>query len=1084
MSTKQATKQAIDKAPASSRSLSPIGEHTDLPFRANSQVIGRLGASDVLGMQRSVGNRAVRRLLAPNPAPKSNNHDHHGNHGNHGNHVRRFAELQTPIPALDASSAGGPMAAQPGTLSGLAGAAGMAMDGARGIASGVAGAASGAAGQLSGVQAGGPLGAQPGTLSGLAGAAGGVMDGARGVASGVAGAAMSGARGIAQGVSSVAGSAASMASSWLQTKRAEVTRMLGQMAGGISQAVESPITRAIGMVRGVVTTVMAQAQGMISSISRMMQGPLEMVRQQIRTAVRSVVHAVSNVIRPIAKTLGPLVRRIIDGGGNISGGIAAQIRRTVDTMLQRITALPDRIVATTQNIIRNISSSIQNVVNRLSATFTTTAQTIAAGIRTALDGGMAVINRIASWARTLSGLVPQAIASFVRPTLDRIIESAVATAEALRARVERMVSAAEAEVRARIEAARARVNQTVQRISARARAAVRTASDRLRRGVSRTISGVRGVVGRARELIGSLIKRVTQPIKEKLTKSLVELLGPMINGAIRRASAMAEQARRLPRAIARAAPQVASTLSNAAVINAHDITRGLMRPDGDHISLGINLAGDVKKIGGASVGGTITLDLVLDYPSHEVGVFLTPAAGIGTSAGAEAGAGPSLTGVANWGSVLSFGANRRNGVRTGFQGGFLGASLGGHAQLGVKGEINNSIYVGATNPVAALEPVTRHWPGLGPEPVPNGGPGTTPLPNPNANEPVRPPAQLPPTRGGETVLSAQTIPFETGRSAVSAAGRRTIDAVLDQAAHSRALNPNATYRMATLGGASLRWRTPGRSSALAQNQQLSFERANAVSVIVEAGLARRNLTGVTTVQRQAIGSLLGRALGLSDDDNSQIFRVSSLTAYESGGRPSLNTHNGGGSGTGEGSGTGGVLNAGELGSNHAPQGTVTPNPFADAGPGGPGTGSRNTPSLREGQSDWGRDLRAQDPSDPTKTNAWSPTALPMVPDLLNRPTMGWDSGVAFGGAPEAGVGGSVGVSASYSFPMYTAAFPADAEIPIRAASGLLKIELDLASGNVPGALRDAVGLVGAFVPQEIVNEVANCVFPLPPGYTD
>lgn len=1099
MSTKQAAKPATQKAPEFSRPLVSIGARVEQPFGPSNQAYGRLGTADILGLQRSIGNRTVSRLLSPTSAPKNNNH------------VRRFAELQAPIPTLESSSAGGPMAAEPGALSGLVGAglgaaAGMAgqLSGAQaggpvaaepgtlsGLVGGGLGAVAGIAGQLSGARAGGPMAAEPGALSGLAngarGAAAGIagqLSGAQaggpmaaqpGTLGGLAGAAMGGVRGIAQGVTSAAGSAASMASSWLQNKSAEVSRMLGQLGGVVTRTVESPISRAIGLVRSVVSGVIAQAQGMIGSISRMMRGPLEMVRQQIRAAIRSVVHAVANVIRPLARTLGPLVRRIIDGGGNIAGGIAAQIRRTVDTMLGRITALPGRVLSGTQNIIRNITSSIQNVVGRLSARFTSVAQNIAAGIRSAMAGGMQVINRMASIARSVAGMVPQAIASIVRPMLDRIIASALAIAESLRSRVERMVKSAEDGVRARIDAARAQVTRTVARISAQARGAVQTVSDRLRRAVSRTVSGVRGVVNGARDLIASLIRRVAQPIKDRLTKKLVELLGPIINAAIKKASAIAEQAKRFPKALASAAPQVASTLGNAAVINAHDIMRGLMKPDGDHFSLGVNLSGEAKAIGGASVGGTITLDLVLDYPSHEIGVFATPAVGVSATAGAEAGGGPSLTGVANWGSVLSFGANRRNGVRAGYQGGFLGASVGAHGELGAKVEVNNSIYVGATNPVAALEPVTRHLPGLGPDPQadsnPGPGPGPTPLPNPSTNEPGRPPAQLPPTRGGEVMLSSQTVLFESGRSNISATGRRVIDAVLDSAAQSRAANPNATYRVATIGGASLRWRTPGGSSAGLQNQRLSVERANAVSSIVEAGLSQRNLANVTSVQRQAIGSLLGRALGLSDDDNSQMFRSTSLTAYESGGRDS-NTHDGAGSGTG------GVPYIGGGG------GAGASDPFANPGPGGPGTGTRNTPSLREGQSDWGRDLRTQDPNDPTKTNAWSPTALPLVPDLLNRPTMGWDSGVAVGAAAEEGVGLSAGVSASYSFPVYTAAFPADAELPIRAASGLLKMEADFSTGNVPGALRDGVGLVGAFVPTEIVNAIADGVFPLPPGYTD
>jgi hypothetical protein len=285
--------------------------------------------------------------------------------------------------------------------------------------------------------------------------------------------------------------------------------------------------------------------------------------------------------------------------------------------------------------------------------------------------------------------------------------------------------------------------------------------------------------------------------------------------------------------------------------------------------------------------------------------------------------------------------------------------------------------------------------------------------------------------------------------------------------------------MATIGGASLRWRTPGAATAGIQNQRLSVARANAVSNIVEAGLAQRNLSGVTSVQRQAIGSILGRALGLSDDDNSQMFRATSLTAYESGGRVGPNTPGG--------PGTGGAPNLGDGGSGPVgigpQQGTGANDPFANPGPGGPGTGTRNSPSLQEGKYDWGQDTR-HDPTDPTKNNELSATALPMVPDLLNRPTMGWDSGISIGGTAEAGAGVGAGVSASYSIPVATAAFPADAEVPLRAVSGIVKLAGDFTTGNVPGAIRDGVGLAGAFVPTEIVNAVADGVFPLPPGYTD
>jgi hypothetical protein len=98
--------------------------------------------------------------------------------------------------------------------------------------------------------------------------------------------------------------------------------------------------------------------------------------------------------------------------------------------------------------------------------------------------------------------------------------------------------------------------------------------------------------------------------------------------------------------------------------------------------------------------------------------------------------------------------------------------------------------------------------------------------------------------------------------------------------------------------------------------------------------------------------------------------------------------------------------------------------------------------------------------------------------------MGWDSGIGLGLRPGVGVGGEVSGSATFSIPIGAYGFPASAELPLRVASGLVKLSADIATMNLAGGLRDGVGIVGAFVPSAIVDGVANFIFPLPPGYTD
>ena len=98
--------------------------------------------------------------------------------------------------------------------------------------------------------------------------------------------------------------------------------------------------------------------------------------------------------------------------------------------------------------------------------------------------------------------------------------------------------------------------------------------------------------------------------------------------------------------------------------------------------------------------------------------------------------------------------------------------------------------------------------------------------------------------------------------------------------------------------------------------------------------------------------------------------------------------------------------------------------------------------------------------------------------------MGWDSGVTLGLRPGVGVGAGASVSATFSIPIAAIGFPPSAELPLRVATGIVKLGLDLLTLNVAGGLRDGVGIVGAFVPPAIINGIADFVFPLPPGYTD
>jgi outer membrane protein OmpA-like peptidoglycan-associated protein len=864
----------------------------------------------------------------------------------------------------------------------------------------------------------------------------------------------------------------SRAVSWVGGKVSSVTGLLSGAGSTVLDVLRHPVDSLTAGVKATVTGARHAASAAIGAVGGGVRAALDGARGAIQGVVKGAFGAARTLLGRLGPMIGQAVRSAISGGKGLASSVIELVQQKAQQLFAGFTALPARIAAAATGAVTRLQTALTAITTRIAATVTELTTRIATTLDGAIQAAGAVVQNIVGRARSFLSGVPGIIASLVRPIVDRILAAVSRFVARIQAAIHRVI----ATVRAAITRAVAVVVGLVQRAVAAAadfiRNRIAAVRDLVVGAIQHAMDAARSAVAAVGNLIRTAMQRILAPIREWLITKITDWLAPRIKSALAAippavleariaAAAAARKAAALARSAATTAGQIVQKSRDAVNIEGHDIVRGLLKPDGDHFSVGLGATGEATAGLGAVLTAGLSLDVVVDYPSHEVGLFLSPAAGVGATGGEAARAAVGFAG--SWGTVLSFGANRGRGVRAGYQGAFINAGLAAQGDYGAGVSMGSGFYVGAAplrHAVAPLVAAGSQDPHVPQSQTTPGTPGTPAVP-PG-------PAVAQPEHG----LTSGRVFFDTGQATITPAGRAEIDGVLGTIASTASSHPESTFRAVTLGGASLRWRHPDKRGADADNLALSQQRADAVNSLVVSGLAARGLTGRVATSSTGTGSAQAaadaRTRHLSSDDNAQIYRDTTVTVYEA-----ERTHTPGTPGT---PGT--------------PPTTVTQHPSV----GGWTYDPADTPRPAW-SGDWGGDDRTghgfYDPHDPNSpfspgsdANVLDPMNGPWVPDLLNRPTMGWDTqmGVNLGAQEGASVDASIG--ASFSFPLGAFAFPGEAVTPLRVTLGLVKVLMDVETLSVAGGLRDVAGIIGAFIPDSVVTGIANLVFPLPPGYTD
>ena len=901
------------------------------------------------------------------------------------------------------------------------------------------------------------------------------MEEPEGALAGVEGEAQSHASGVGAAAGSPSGggllaSLLNRARSWVSEKVSAVTGTLGSVGSRILAVLRAPVAAVTSAVRSTLQGARDLARDALAAASAGVTAVLDGARAGARSAVRGAFSAVRSIVRTLAGPIRAAVQAAISSAQDIGSRVANTVSARAQSIFHRLLDLPNRIAAAAVRAVTSLQVAVASLTARFAAALGSVTDRVAAGLTAAVGAAAAVVQSVVAGARRLLAGMPGLIARLVQPVVDRLLTAIAAFVARVQAAAQRAIERVRGVVQRAVAAFAALVQRAVAAAAEALRRRITAARDLVNRGIALAISAARSAVVAAQAAVRRAVHAVLDPIRDWLIRRLTTWLAPKIKAALAAippavlaarlaAAAAAQRAMAWVRGAAQAAAQVAEKVNDAVTIEEHDVLRGLMKPDGDHLGVGVSLSPEV--MAGAGVAGTVgaTVDLVFDYQSHEIGMFLSPALGMSAQIGPDVEFGK-VAGTAAWGTVLSFGANRRAGVRAGYQGAFLsaGASVQGGEGLGVS--TGGSLYVGAAplrHAVAPLVSAAEHDPHVpdtrtGPPPV---IPGT----------PAGPLVPLPPRE-----IQRQTVFFDTGQAQVKPAGIAAVNGLLDVVAAAAAANPDAQFTITTVGGASLRWRHPDKAGSAADNLRLSWQRADAVNAQVSAGLAARGLSGRVGVRESATGSQQAEQeaerLHLAADDDSQAYRDT-------------------------------VVSADEIDMTQAPAvpPTVGPAPVESqhASPGGWTWDGPTTP-LPPGHWDLGGDDRPGQgfydprqpgsPFHPGDANVLDPTNGPLVPDLLNRPTIGSDTTFGVMGLAGAGINGGAGPAVSFSFPLGAYAFPPESTVPLRVLVGMIKLNMDVATMSPAGGLRDVSGIVGAFIPDEVVNGVADFVFPLPPGYTD
>jgi len=338
--------------------------------------------------------------------------------------------------------------------------------------------------------------------------------------------------------------------------------------------------------------------------------------------------------------------------------------------------------------VRRLGARIGAVITRVEGVVTRITGRIAAALAAVAGFATRVATAVRSRVAGLASLVAERAAALpgpIRAVASAIISRLTALVQRI---VDRIVQAALRVVTRVTSWLTARL-RAVEAVVRRVLAGVRRIVDGVISGITRIITAIRErvnrvidwVLAKARALIARALRAVLKPLQDRLLARVLELIGPAVQEAVKRAQLMFPDGPPAPPSVQQAASQVAAQAPPGG--SGPGFIDSLMRPEGDHIGVGFQYSGSAAAGAGGQASVGAMLDVVLDYRRNDIGFFLSPGFGAqGTllDEGLSAGFG----GAAAWGTVASFG-KPEDDVLSSFGGWFTNVNYGAQGKLAVGG---------------------------------------------------------------------------------------------------------------------------------------------------------------------------------------------------------------------------------------------------------------------------------------------------------------------------------------------------------------------------------------------------------------
>ena len=673
----------------------------------------------------------------------------------------------------------------------------------------------------------------PGAPTGMEQETQGIAGAARGGSGGVLDTILNAAMSLFQGIiGNITGSARGSAG--------EAGTHAGTAAGGAASHAGTEGQGAAGEAHAATSSGTTEAKGHLDQFH---QETHRDVGQAVGQAKQAPQHAAGQMPGIIQQILAgaPVFPSILGPFGPIfqtllSGNLAQKIRSGIEKAERLVNAVLDRI-----------EKAVSAVTKKIEAALTAVTQTIERAMA-------AVANLLAGMARTANGFI-SSLPSWARPPLGVVISGVLAAvaraADRIRERARRFLDAALEKARGFLRT----VTDTVMRLAEAARTQITRAFAAVRRLAEAAISAIGRLtawfIDKVKALISRALKAILQPIYQRVYDNLMKIIGPAVQGAITQARLMFPNGMPAPPQVAAAAVQAAQQAGPSIL---QQIQQGLLNPEGDHFSVGVQFGGDVVAGIGLAGGGGGTLEVVLDYRRNDVGFFIGPSGGAQLNFGPSIGATGNVSGIGSWGTVGSFGDPNQDVLQS-WSGWFSNVSYGATAGLAAEGGLavstGGSFYRGGSvelNPPLVIFSYTPL--GAGSHTVPG------------AQQPDR---NVPGTPESTRTIDLGEVRFARGQDEPGAqpGGSAAIDHAAESV-HTAPTDGGGINGVHVVGESSRRFLHPhGGATPEAENNALATSRANKV-----AAALRGRLGPTPPVEGHGAGARRAEADGKPADDGS------------------------------------------------------------------------------------------------------------------------------------------------------------------------------------------------------------------------